>query len=534
MPDSDLAAHARLVAALRRPAAWPAPVTDVRLMETHISSVLLAGDDVYKLKKPVALGFVDFSTVERRRAACEDEVRLNRRTAAKLYLGVVPITGALADPRIGGTGPVLDHAVHMRRFPDDALFDTMARAGRLTPALVDHLADVVADFHARLPAAAADAPWGTPSGIHRTATENVAALLAGDLAPDLRARVRILADWTDEEFDRRSHQLAARRHHGFVRECHGDLHLRNVALVDGAPMPFDCLEFDAGLRWIDTMNELAFTFMDLLDHDLPRLAWRFLDRMLVRSGDFAGLATLRFYAVYRALVRGKVALIRAAEPDVTDADRAAAHASFARHLALAERIAAPRPALVVLMHGLSGSGKSTVARAIAEQLGAVRVASDVERKRLHRLAAEAGSGSAQDAGIYDASANRATYERLAECMRAVVDAGWPAIVDAAFLRAADRRLLIDAARDVGARIAIVDCRAPVDVLRDRVQRRAAAGNDPSEATLAVLEAQRSADEPFEPAVAARVVAIDTDATPAEVDARAGALAQRLAAPGATA
>jgi hypothetical protein len=484
----DLRQHDALVAGLLRATAYPEPVETVSRIETHISTVLLAGAHAYKIKKPLDLGFLDFSTLEKRRQACEAEVRLNRRTAAELYLDVVTIVGPVATPRIL-TGPVaaaddvIDYAVRMRRFDPQATLDRLAARGALDAGMVDRLADSIARFHAETPAAPAS--FGEPATVERWALENFAAMRLHVQSAADRARLDALEAWTRAESAALRTVMSTRVRSGRVRECHGDLHLGNVALIDGRPVAFDAVEFNDELRCIDVASDLAFTFMDLLDHALPRLAWRFVSAYLEASGDYEGLAVLRYYAVYRALVRAKVALIRLHQPQVSHHVRVREHTSFEHYLALAERLQQQGAAVLVAMCGLSGSGKSTVAQTLAELLGGVRVRSDVERRRLFGIPGNAPTGGA----IYTPAANEATYARLGECARAGIVARVPVVLDAAFLRRAERERMRALAQELGASFAVAACTAPLDVLRARVAGRRERGLDPSEADLAVLERQ---------------------------------------------
>ena len=480
-----------LIAALMESRHYPYPATTIELIETHISWVLLAGEFAYKIKKPVALGFLDFSTLEARRHFCNEELRLNRAIAPQLYLEVLPITGTAAAPQFGGDGLPFEYALRMRRFAQDDLLDHKVRCGAADAALFERLAATIAAFHARTAVAAADSVHGSPANITQPARENfeqIAALMPPDGSQEVLSKLRA---WTASESARLETVFLQRKAGGRVRECHGDLHLGNIAVIDGVPVLFDCIEFNPEFRWIDVSSEIAFLVMDLLDRDLAALAWRCLNRYLEISGDYAGLEVLRYYLVYRAMVRAKVALLHARQP-VAGAVRRGDEKSFLHHVQLAARLAAPpRPALV-LMHGVTGSGKSTVAQELLAVLGAVRVRSDVERKRLYGLPAEARSGSAPGAGIYDAAATQRTYARLAEVASGALRSGWRVIVDAASLQRQQRDLFRQIARDAGVPFVLLSCHAERAVLRERLARRAAAGGDASEATLEVLEQQIAA------------------------------------------
>lgn len=508
--DLTLEQHHTLVAALRR-----ALAPDCALIETHISTLLLAGEFVYKLRKPLALPFLDFSTAAMRRHDCEEELRLNRRTAPALYLDVRPVLGSVEAPRIGEPGDgahAIDWLLRMRRFDDAHLLDRLARRGALVAADVDALARTVAGFHAALPAS--PAAWGDPAAVRGWAQANFDAL--GDDAP------AALRAWTEHEFTRIAPRLGLRRAQGHVREGHGDLHLSNLVMLDGVPTPFDAIEFNPALRHGDTMADAAFVFMDLWRHGLPRLAWRFASGYAERGGDHEGLALLPFFAVYRAMVRAQVAALRARQAN-GEAGAGAARDALSRDLRVATELAAlqrARPRLV-LVGGLSGTGKSHVALTLLERLGAVRIRSDVERKRLAGMAADQRPAPEDLARLYGPAMTRRTYARLQTIARDLLRAGLNVIVDAASLRRHERDDLRALAAAEGAAFSLVECTAPDAVLRERILRRLAAGHDASDATPQVLDFQLRIREAATADEAAE--RLDTDADPAVVAQRCDAL-----------
>ncbi len=531
--DAALARQARLVEALRDPARHDGTVVNVGLIETHISWVLLTGRHAYKIRKAVRLGFLDFSTLEARRFDCEEELRLNRRLAPDLYLDVVAITGTDRHPAIGGSGPVLEYAVRMREFRQEGLLDAALLRGELTPAHVDRLAALVANFHRRIAVAGADSPFGTPEAVQALALANFAEIrpLVGD-AGDIAA-LHALRRWTRAEGARCDEAFRARRAAGFVRECHGDLHLANIALVGGDIVIFDAIEFNERMRWIDVASEIAFTIMDLEHRGAPALARRFLNAYLEGTGDYAAVGVLRFYLVYRAMVRAKVACLRTAEV-ASAAEAAPLLRDFRAHLRLAEAEAAAdtqRPT-VVITHGVAGSGKSTVAQALLEHGGAIRIRSDVERKRLRGMDAMARSGSGVAGDLYADDATRATYARVALLARTVVAAGRTVIVDAACLRRWQRDLFRDLAQEAGVPRVILDVSAPAATLGDRVRARAARADDASEADVAVLLHQQRTAEALAADECADAVPCDggTPLTPETIAALWDRVAGRRAEP----
>ena len=464
-----------------------------RVEETHISWVLLSGNDAYKIKKSLDLGFLDFSTLEKRRFYCAEELRLNRRLAPDLYLDVVTIGGSPEQPVLGGE-PAIEYAVHMRRFPRAAMMDRLLEDGQITTAHIDKLAATIARFHAALPPAAADSPFGLPAAIQGAVMENFAQLAPSLAAPGdltMLEKVRLASAL---EFAACEPLFRRRKADGCVRECHGDLHLGNIVLLDDTPVPFDGIEFSATLRWIDVISEIAFTVMDLLQRGQPQFAWRFLNAYMEGSGDYAGAGVLRFYLAYRAMVRAKVAAIRANQEDPAQAQHELK--TCRGYLELAHDCLTRRRPALIITHGLPGCGKSTFAQIALERLGAIRIRSDVERKRLFGLDALADSRSQTGGGIYGDEATRRTYARLHELARGLLAAGFPAIVDAAFLRHVERENFRALAKEMNASFVIASVQADAAVLKERVAQRRSRADDASEADAAVLRTLQAAQEPL--------------------------------------
>lgn len=485
-----------LAAALLNPVAYGLPAGErIERIETHISYVFLAGPHAYKIKKAVDLGFLDFRTLSARRFYCEEERRLNRRFAPALYLDVVAITGAPAQPMLGGDGPAIEWAVKMRRFaPDDQLDQLLARDA-LTPEHIDQLATTTATFHDRSTRASDADAFGTPEAIRGPARENFAALRASGAPADDIAE---LERWTARQCEQLEPMFRARRRDGFVRECHGDLHLRNIAVIDGVVTPFDCIEFDPNLRWIDVMSEVAFLVMDLYDHNRPALARRCLNRYLESTGDYAGLNLMRFYIAYRALVRAKIHWLRAGQTSAAVDDRVRLIDQYRGYIALAEAQTQTSAPALVITRGVSGSGKTTGTQSLVESIGAVRIRSDVERKRLQGLAPLARTASGIEAGAYSAAATARTYARLLDLTKRIIDAGYTAIVDATFLKRAQRDLFRRWAAEHAVPFAILDFTADIATLKARLQARHDANRDASEADIGVLEHQLATQEPLQP------------------------------------
>jgi hypothetical protein len=481
----------------------------IRVAETHISWVLLTGEVAYKVMKPLRLSFLDYSTLERRRALCEEELRLNRRLAPDLYLGVSAIGGSPAAPRVDGAGEPIEYAVRMRQFaPQDELSALLA-ADAVSAADLAQLGAAIARFHVAAMPAPAGSTFGEPDTVQRVTLDNFAELRALPEAAAWRTVVDNLERHVTALHAQLQAQMSARRAAGWVRECHGDLHCGNVVRWAGALTPFDGIEFDPKLRFIDVVNDVAFLTMDLVERRHAKLRHAVLQAWVEALGAWTALPLLPYYEAYRALVRAKVDALRALQLEAGSVPRAAAVADCWRYLAWASARVAPRRPALLITCGLSGSGKTWLARQLASRLGALHVRSDVERKRLAGLEAHADSRSPPDAGIYSLEFNERTYAHLLDCAAAALAAGESIVVDAAFLRHGERQRCLDLARSNGASFAIVQCTAPDEVLRQRVAARAVARNDASEAGLGVLARQPGYWEPFDTQQRASVVTVDT-------------------------
>ena len=523
VPDSSgpLALQARLVASLREAAARGAANPGVALIETHISYVLLTGKLAYKIKKAVGLDFLDFRTLSARRFYCEEELRLNRRFAPQLYLEVVPITGTV-DPRDRGHLPAIEYAVKMREFPQASLASEVLARGELTPADIDALAAAIASAHQSASKASASDAFGAPERILDVALGNfrqIRPLL--DRAEELAAVAELerLERWTVQEHGRRSPAMARRLSEGRVRECHGDLHLGNIAFVGRLPTMFDCIEFNEEMRWIDVMSELAFAVMDLRDRGRPDFAHRLQNAYLETSGDYDGLHVLRFYLVYRAMVRAKIARLRATQVSNVAA-KSAALAEFHGYLRLALHYVEPRQASLVITHGLSGSGKSTLAQALLEH---TRGGAHPHRRRAQATDGSFGSSAGRPSNrrrpVYDGgdqgdlrpgAGSRPhglrqwlSGHRRCHVSQALATPGVPAM-----------------AREIGIPFVVASCAASASTLRERITWRLAGGGDASQADLAVLERQLRTQQPLDSDEQDDVVTCHSDALPDATGAKA--------------
>jgi len=476
--------------------AYPHPVGKVQLIETHISWVFLTGEFAYKIKKPVDLGFLDFSTLEARKFFCEEELRLNRRTSAEFYLDVVPVGMSDGRPVIGRL-PAVEYAVRMRQFAPDARLDRQLAAGKVSAADLQDLARQLADFYRRAPVATENDRAIAAERASAAALHNFEHIQGDHISRESRLRIDAIETWTRAQAVALEPVFAQRAAQGFVRECHGDLHLANLFAWEGRIYPFDCLEFNPDLRWIDQASDIAFLVMDLMARGRTDLAYIFLNTWLEESGDYGGLAVLRFYLVYRSMVRLKVAAI---QTRLLHEDAQGEHAIKARlYLDLARHLM-DRPAhpCLVIMHGLSGSGKTHASNGLVHAMPAIRLRSDLERKRLHGLSRHHHQTSGIDTGPYSAAGTEATYGKILADCETGLKAGFNMVADATFGRRRWRSRFIDMAREIGAKPSIMACSAPLETLRHRIRERKAGGQDESDATLEVLERQLANFEPLDP------------------------------------
>ncbi len=492
-----------LIQSLLNPAAYEHAVDHIELIETHISWVLLTGQYAYKIKKNVQFDFLDFSTLEKRHFYCDEELRFNRRFAPDLYLNVVPITGKMENPQVNGSGTPIEYAVQMRQFDNHNLLSHVAERGELSTAMIDEIATLTAEFHSRAAMDTSDSHYGKPQEIHHWFQGNFAHIKPLIQDPDFLKQINLLEQWGEQQHTSNISLMQQRKRNGFIRECHGDLHLGNIALINHKVTPFDGIEFNPGLHWIDVISEIAFVIMDLQHRGFHDYAYRFLNRYLSITGDYAGLVLLPYYLVYRALVRCKVALLRWEQHHAPqDIEEAKNYAN------LAERFSQPAASKLYITHGYSGSGKSTLSAQFAEIVGAIMLRSDIERKRLLDSSLRSSSNSVNQ-GLYQPEYVQLVYDRLVELASSMLDAGFTVLIDAAFLKAEQRAVFTALAEKKQVDFVILDFHAPVQELKRRIMARQQSGSDASEATLDVLEHQLKTAQPLSTEESNRMISVDT-------------------------
>ncbi|MFO7813632.1 MAG: AAA family ATPase [Pelovirga sp.] len=499
--------HRQLVKHMLAPSFFGSSEPAATLIETHASWIFLSGDYAYKMKKPVNFGFLDFSSLAKRHYFCTEELRLNRRFAPELYLEVIPVGGSIDQPRLNQE-PALDYLVKMRRFPQENQLDRMLTAGKLDVAVLIEFAEKIAEVHLQAAHADRHHHFGAPQSVIEPIRQNFEQIKSG--LPDKVSlqTISTIEDWSESSFSALQSVLQARRDCGFVRECHGDMHLANMAWFHDEPLLFDCIEFNENLRWIDTINDIAFLVMDLDDRGLHQYAWAFLNAYLRHTGDYAGLKVLRFYQVYRAMVRAKVLGLRLRQPGLSTQERRTDLEQLESYLALAESYTQRVTPRLIITHGLSGSGKTTFVNQLAQHIGAICIHSDLERKRLHHLgASQSGKASIQQ-GIYSDAANAKTYGHLNQLADIILDAGFSAIVDATFIRQADRRQIAQLATRRKCPFNILDFQLNEELFRQRIKRRAKQRDSLSDADEKVLDFQLTSLQPLTAAEKNISIAID--------------------------
>ena len=499
-----------LIQQMLQPSFYPHRVTEpVQLIQTHASFVLLTGDYTYKIKKPVNFGFLDYSTLEKRQHFCTEELLMNRRTAPEIYLEVLPIVQTGDSFKFGNnlhniTSPqiAIEYTVKMREFPQDSLFPSWLERGQLTEPIMADLGREVAKFHSTAISNSYIRTFGEVSQI-RTAIDNNYLISQKYIGgPQTQIQYQETKDYTDAFFVENQELFNQRIANNKIRECHGDLHLRNIALWQDKILLFDCIEFNEPFRFVDVMYDVAFTVMDLESRGRRDLGNVFLNTYIEQTGDWEGVQVLPLYLSRQAYVRAKVTSLMLDDSSVSTAQKAEISQTAAHYYKLAWEYTKPRRGKLTLMSGLSGSGKSTVARYLATRTGAIQIRSDAVRKHLGGIPLNERGG--QD--LYSDEMTAQTYGRLLELGIMLADRGWDVILDAKFDRQKLRTDAINLAKSHCLPLQIIYCTAPIEVLRERVQQRR---GDIADATAELLNSQQVAFEPFTELEQISVNIIDT-------------------------
>jgi aminoglycoside phosphotransferase family enzyme/predicted kinase len=485
-----------LIDSLKNPEFFPHPVEQIEVIETHISWLILTGKYAYKIKKPVDFGFLDFTTLTKRQHCCEEELRLNQRLAPDIYLEVVAIGGTPEQPVLGAEEAIFEYAVKMTQFNPQQRLDLLLHNKRFDPNWIDLLAEQIAEFHSRVPIVANDSPWGETTTIWEVVSDNFMHITDVIAELDDWSKVQKLAQYTAQQFRHLTPLIEKRKAGGHIRECHGDLHLANITLYKDELRLFDCIEFNLQFRWIDTINDLAFLLMDLEANGEFRWANRCLNRYLEISGDYEALPLLNFYKAYRSMVRAKVAVLG----DMHDLK------TLRRYLRLTDYYAKKPKPLLLLMHGISGSGKSHLSQQIIDQIDAIRIRSDVERKRLYRELSLKG----EKLELYGPQMNAHTFNHLLDTSSDLLINGYSVIVDATFIRKRTRKSYIELAQRLGVEVRIIACECEPKLIEARLKKRTSEGNDASDADIDVMQDQKAHLQKLSSKEQKLTITVDTD------------------------
>ena len=479
-----------LIEQMLQPEFYPHPVeSPIQLMQTHVSYVLLTGDFAYKVKKPVDFGFLNYSTLEKRQHFCAEELRLNQRAAAPLYLEALPIAQQ-GDRFILGDSEAVDtveYTVKMRQFPQATLLSHLFEQGGLTEDLLRKLAEAIADFHLKAETDDYIRNFGTVENVRQSIDENYEQTVGFIGGPQTQQQFDETKAYTDNFFATQAALLQQRMNQGKIRACHGDLHLNNICYWQDELLLFDCIEFNEPFRFVDVMFDIAYIIMDLTVQGRQDLAAIFLSHYVECTGDWEGLQVLPLYVSRQSYVRAKVTSFLLGDPSIDAATKQAASDKAAKYYTLAWSYVQPQTGRFLIMSGLSGAGKSTISKALSRELGGIYIRSDAVRKHLAGVPLQERG----DDSLYTTEMSQQTYTRLTELGGLLASLGYTVILDAKFDRVATRQLAIAQAQAHHVPLSIVHCDAPAEILAQRVRDRQ---GDIADATVAVLANQQL--EPF--------------------------------------
>jgi uncharacterized protein len=492
-----------LIQQMLQPGFYPHAVTEpIQLIQTHVSYVLLTGDYAYKLKKPVNFGFLDFSTLEKRQHFCQEELRLNQRGAAELYLAVLPVTLNQEQYHLDGTGEVVEYVVKMRQFPQTALFSSLFADGKLDESHLEELGRVVAEYHAKTTTNDYIQSFGEVPQVKTAFDENYQQTEKYIGEPQTQTQFDATKQYTDKFFAERQALLGDRIQNQYIRECHGDLHLRNIALWQDKILLFDCIEFNEPFRFVDVMYDVAFTVMDIEARGRKDLGNAFLNTYVEQTGDWEGLQVLPLYLSRQAYVRAKVTSFLLDDPGVPAAVKEEASQTASEYYRQAWEYTQSQQGQLILMSGLSGSGKSTTARYLARQLGAIQIRSDAVRKHLAGIPLLERGGD----DVYTPAMTEKTYARLLALGTILANQGFSVILDAKYDQQQLRQAVIIQAEKLQIPLKIIACTAPLEILQERLVKRI---GDVADATADLLASQLQQAEPFTDAEKSYVKILDT-------------------------
>lgn len=487
-----------LVKNLLKPKSFSHKTENIKLIETHASWVILTGKLVYKIKKPVNFGFLDFSSLEKRKYFCEKELELNSILAKEMYLKVIPISGTKDNPILNDNTDPIEYSVVTSQFEQENLLNELEKNNKITFDMIKQIAVQLADFHIKDSNAVPDPRFASFETVTKEATDNF--IVCKELTKD-KATVELLDKlqcWSDKALLKLKEIIEQRQKNGFVKPCHGDVHLNNMVLIKDKVVLFDCIEFNDGFRYIDVINDLAFVVMDLMSRNHFKFAYYIINKYLERTGDYAGLELLKFYVIYRAMVKAKVALLTN--------DNETSYL-FNQKINLVKNLILPTSNKIILTNGVSGVGKSYISKELSMILPAIRIRSDVERKRLHK--------KYPNLSLYSKEMDAITFEHLVKLTKYIYNAGYSVIVDATFIKETARTSFFELGKKLNAPVNIISIKASFDMIKSRIESRQQIGKDPSDADINVVEAQLKINEPL--TEQEEIVSIEVDANNDNID-----------------
>ena len=489
---------ATLIQALQSPQLYQHEVEGFTLCETHISWVILTGGYAYKIKKPVNFGFLDFTSVEQRRHYCQLELELNRRLAADLYVEVLPIFGTLESPSFKPLGEPIEYAIKMRQFKQENLFANLAKHNKLNDMLIQDTARQMALFHRKAKTVSPKNEFGSLEHISAPVNDNFSCLRGMPFVAPFFKQLDTIQQWAEERFAALSPLFISRKQQGFVKACHGDLHLGNIVTYSGKPLIFDCIEFNDSFRHTDTMNDIAFMAMDLKHKKQPQWANLFANTYAEWSNDFEGLICVSFYESYRAMVRAKVCALQAQHLEPKSTQYKELLQDMQDFIALAHQITEPKQAKLSITFGPSGSGKSVYSKQVMMIDDAIRLRSDVIRKHIHGLPPFKAIDKSQHSTLYTTDATAKTFATLITHATTLLKNQHHVIVDATFIKQHQRERFIQLAKALNVEVEILQFDIPVDIMKANIGKRRQAKLNPSDADEHVLEKQLEQIDPLTP------------------------------------
>lgn len=469
----------QLVHKLENKSLYDHPVNKFEIIETHASFILLTGSYAYKFKKKIYLEFLDFSTLEKRYFYCQEELRLNKHYSPNLYIAVVKITEKNGELSINGKGEIIEYAVKMRQFSQNEIFLNLLSSNKLANTMIVDLAYDIAKLHQTAVIASNEMRFGNPDNIFAPVQQNF-----DQIRPLLKdyfliEQLNKLELWAKRTYLQLKNTIADRKEKGFIRECHGDLHLGNIVLFEGKPTLFDCVEFNEDFRWIDLIADVSFLTMDLDAHQQPKLINDFINAYLTKTGDYFGLLLHKFYQSYRAVIRGKVTLFRLQQSNLEHNKKQSLLEEYNMNMQLAEKYMENHQPQLFITHGISGSGKTTYAKKLAREINAIHLRSDIERKRLF------------DKDLYSKEATEKTYQKLLEFTKKIITAGYSVIIDATFLKKQYRDEFKLYAEEKGIPFTILSCQVDEITRREWLEQRQRSASDSSDADYNIAQEQHT-------------------------------------------